>query len=53
MVVGGISQFLLNVSVQNQQLLILEKARDFVQENWTCNTSKAKNDTWLFSAKYL
>ena len=22
----------------------LEKARDFVQENWTCNTSKAKNE---------
>jgi len=41
--IGGISH-LLNYFSSKPATFNLEKAKDFVQENWTCDTSKAKRD---------
>ncbi len=42
-VIGGISHFI-NYFSSKPATFNLEKARDFVQENWTCDASKAKRD---------
>lgn len=42
-VIGAISHFL-NFFTTQPATFNLEKAKDFVQENWTCDTSKAKRD---------
>jgi len=42
-IIGGISHFF-NYFTSKPATFNLEKARDFVQENWTCDTSKAIND---------
>lgn len=41
--IGGISHFF-NYFSRKPATFNLEKARDFVQSNWTCNVSKAKRD---------
>ena len=41
--IGGISHFF-NYFTSKPATFNLEKARDFVQENWTCDISKAKRD---------
>lgn len=41
--IGGISHFF-NYFSSKPATFNLEKARDFVQENWTCDISKAKRD---------
>ena len=42
-IIGAISH-LINYFSTNPATFNLEKAKDFVQENWTCDTSKAKRD---------
>ncbi len=44
---GGISHFF-NYFSSKPATFNLEKARDFVQENWTCDTAKAKRDFGYF-----
>jgi nucleoside-diphosphate-sugar epimerase len=41
--IGGISHFL-NYFSSKPATFNLEKAKDFVQENWTCDITKAEND---------
>lgn len=41
--IGGVSHFL-NYFSSKPATFNLEKARDFVQENWTCDTTKAMKD---------
>jgi nucleoside-diphosphate-sugar epimerase len=41
--IGGISHFI-NYFSKNPATFNLEKAKDFVQESWTCDVEKAKND---------
>ncbi len=41
--IGGISHFF-NFFLSKPATFNLEKAKDFVQDNWTCDTSKAKKD---------
>lgn len=42
-IIGGISHFF-NYFSSKPATFNLEKAKDFVQTNWTCDTSKAKRD---------
>jgi nucleoside-diphosphate-sugar epimerase len=42
-IIGAISHFF-NYFTSKPATFNLEKARDFVQENWTCDISKAKNE---------
>ncbi len=42
-VIGSVSHFF-NYFSSKPATFNLEKARDFVQENWTCDTTKAKED---------
>jgi nucleoside-diphosphate-sugar epimerase len=42
-IIGAISHFI-NYFSSKPATFNLEKAKDFVQENWTCDVTKAKND---------
>ncbi|MCB0745661.1 MAG: NAD(P)-dependent oxidoreductase, partial [Ignavibacteriae bacterium] len=41
--IGGVSHFV-NYFTSKPATFNLEKAKDFVQESWTCDSSKAKRD---------